>query len=68
MMPETRYCPLTRGLGFLGLHWRPMIDYFSYLLLEKNLSFKKSIYSQCGMMANFENHSEFFITTHKLLL
>ena len=31
-MPETfRHYPLTRGLGFLSLRWRPMFDYFSYL-------------------------------------
>ena len=34
IMPETRFTyfrhyPLTRGLEFLGLHRRPMIDYFS---------------------------------------
>ena len=31
IMPETRkahfrHDPLTRGLGFLGLHWRPMVE------------------------------------------
>ena len=33
IMPETsfRHYPLTRGLGFLRLHRRPMFDYFSYL-------------------------------------
>ena len=34
-LPSFRHYPLTRGLGFLGLHRRPKIDYFSYLLLEK---------------------------------
>ena len=32
--------PLTRGSGFLVLHRRPMIDYFSYLLLNKMVSNK----------------------------
>ena len=36
MMLETRLYPLTRELGFLGLHRGPIIDYFSYLLLEKS--------------------------------
>ena len=26
-----RHYPLTRGLGLLGLLWRPMFDYFSYI-------------------------------------
>ena len=30
-LPSFRHYPLTRGLGFLGLHRRP-IDYFSFLL------------------------------------
>ena len=29
------YYPRTQGLGFLGLHRRPMSDYISYLLLNK---------------------------------
>ena len=41
IMLETRFTeflhyPLTQGSRFLGLHQRPMIDYFSYLLLEKS--------------------------------
>ena len=41
IISEMRYTefpayPLTRGLGFLGLHGRSMIEYFSYLLLEKS--------------------------------
>ena len=45
MMPETRFLPrfrhylLARGLEFLTLRWGPIIDYFSYLFLEKNRSF-----------------------------
>ena len=40
IMPETRFTEfpalsLTRGLGFLGLHRGPMIDFF-YLLLEES--------------------------------
>ena len=40
IMPETklpsfRHYPLTQGLGFLSLHQRLMIDYFSSLLLNK---------------------------------
>ena len=40
MMPGTRFTKfpslsVARGLGFLGLHRRPMIDYFSYLFSEK---------------------------------
>ena len=31
--PRFRHYSLTRGLGFLGLHRRPMIGYFSYLFL-----------------------------------
>ena len=36
IMPGTRFTefrqfPLTRGLGFLRLHRRPMFDYFSFL-------------------------------------
>ena len=32
IMPETRFIEfLTRGMGFLGLHRRPVIDFFSYL-------------------------------------
>ena len=34
IMAETRcteHYPLTRGLGFLDLHRRPMFDYFPYL-------------------------------------
>ena len=42
IMLETRFfefpaLPLTRGLGFLGLHRRPMFDYFSYLWHSKLL-------------------------------
>ena len=36
IMPETRLTEFpalsfAKGFGFLGLHWRPMFDYFSYL-------------------------------------
>ena len=36
IIPETRFTEfpalsVDQGLGFLGLHWRLMIDYFSYL-------------------------------------
>ena len=46
IMPERRSTeflnyPLTRRLGFLGLHRRSMIDYFSYLLLNKIVLFLK---------------------------
>ena len=34
-LPSFRHYPLTRGLGFLGLHRRPMHDHFSYLLSNK---------------------------------
>ena len=37
--PSFRHYPLTRGLGFLDLHRRPMIDYFSYLSWNKIVSF-----------------------------
>ena len=45
IMPDTRFTsfpafPLTRGLGFLGVHRKPMVDdYFSYLLLNKIVLF-----------------------------
>ena len=44
IMPETRFTSFPAlsvdpSLGFLGLHRRPMMDYFFYLLLEKNRSF-----------------------------
>ena len=39
-LPRFRYFPLTRGLGFLGLHPRPMFDYFfSYGIKNYYLSF-----------------------------
>ena len=38
MMPETRFTefPASSGLGFFGLHRRPMVDYFSFLIFEKS--------------------------------
>ena len=39
-LPSFRHYPFTRRFGFLGLHRRPMIDYFSYLFSEKS-KFKK---------------------------
>ena len=38
-LPRFRHYPLTRGLEFLGLHQRPMINYFFYLWHENYLSF-----------------------------
>ena len=58
IMPETRltrfrHYPLTRGLEFLGLHRRPMPDYF--LTYDgKNRNFKKNLLQSRGMMANSE--------------
>ena len=37
-------------------------DYFSYLLLEKSKLKKKEL---CGMMANSERRSAFFVTARK---
>ena len=47
VMPETRLTdfPVTRGLRFLGLHRRPMVDYFSYLLQLEYLSFITFLYN-----------------------
>ena len=41
-MPETRFTefrhyPLTRGLGFLGLHRRPMFDYCLIIFLSYDI-------------------------------
>ena len=41
-----------------------MIDYFSYLLLEKS-SFKKEYLQLRGMTANSKRHSVFFVTARK---
>ena len=54
-LPRFRHCPLSRGLGFLGLHRRPMIDYFSN---RKNCNFYNNISTisfDC-MAANSERH------------
>ena len=40
--PQIRHHQFTLGLGFFGLHRRPMIDYFPYLFSEKS-SFKKDL-------------------------
>ena len=47
IMPETRFrhYPFTLCLGILGLHRRPMNDYFSYLLLEKSKLALKIIFT-----------------------
>ena len=54
----------TLGLEYLGLHRRPMIDYFSYLLLNKillhDIVFPLSFYNLRCLTANSERHSEFF--------
>ena len=42
-----------------------MTDYFSYLLLEENLHFKKEYLQSRGMTANSESHSAFIVTAHK---
>ena len=40
-------------------------DYFSYLLLEKSKLKKKEYLQLCGMMANSERRSAFFVTARK---
>ena len=57
-LPSFRHYQLTRGLGFLGLHWRPMINYCSYLLLNK---ISESLYNLRYVKANSERHSEFSV-------
>ena len=50
IMPETRFTDFPAlsvdpKVGILGLHRRPMLDYFSYLLSEKSTVYKKNIYN-----------------------
>ena len=59
--PSFRLYSFTRCLGFLGLHLRPMIDYFSYLLLNKSYHFLKVFTTYDGKLRTLE----FFVTAHK---
>ena len=53
IMPETEFPALSvdSRLGFLGLHRRPMIDYFSYILLNKIILIPDSFYNLRCMTA-----------------
>ena len=59
---------MTRELEFLDLYLRLMIDYFSYLLLNKIILFPLNFYNLCCMTASSECHSEFTVTAHKCRL
>ena len=67
IMPETRCTSFPAlsvypRIGISRLHRRPMIDYFSYLLLNKIILILQSFYNLRCMTANSERHTEFFVT------
>ena len=63
-MPETRFTEfpalsVDQRLCYLGLHRRAIIDYFSYLLLNKTVLFPHFFYNILRITVNSERHSEF---------
>ena len=68
-MPETRFTEhpalhVDPRLGFLGLHRRPMFDYFSYLRLFEKIFIIRHLFHfdiLCHKKTFSERHSLFFV-------
>ena len=59
---------LTRGLGFLGLHWRPMLYYFFTYDIKNCCLFSVTAISLdilCRLMTFSEHHSVYFPVVQK---
>ena len=69
IMPETRLTEFSAlSVDPIGPHWRPMIQYFSYLLLNKIVCFLDFFYNLRCKAADSERHSRFFVTARRCRL